>query len=56
MLGLYVRVSSIEQSGGLHAAKYAGPQRFINGRLQSASLDVYIVMEFGSGGDLFNFK
>ena len=34
----------------------AGPKRMVNGRLESASLDVYIAMEFGSDGDLFNLR
>lgn len=28
----------------------------INGKLQPCSLDVYIAMEFGSDGDLFNLR
>ena len=34
----------------------AGPKKFVKGRLVSASLDVYIVMELGMDGDLFNFR
>ena len=35
---------------------WAGPQRMVNGRLESSSLDMYIAMEFGSDGDLFNLR
>lgn len=28
----------------------------VNGRLESSSLDMYIAMEYGSDGDLFNLR
>lgn len=34
----------------------AGPKHMVNGKLQPSSLDVYIAMEFGSDGDLFNLR
>jgi len=34
----------------------AGPKKMIHGKLQPSSLDVYIAMEFGSDGDLFNLR
>ncbi len=34
----------------------AGPKRMVDGKLQPSSLDVYIAMEFGSDGDLFNLR
>ena len=38
----------------MHAG--AGPKHMVNGKLQASSLDVYIAMEFGSDGDLFNLR
>jgi len=34
----------------------AGPKKMIHGKLQPSSLDVYIAMELGSDGDLFNLR
>lgn len=34
----------------------AGPCKLIGGELVPSSIDVYIVMEFGEEGDLFNLR
>lgn len=40
----------------LSSKALAGPKRMVDGKLQPSSLDVYIAMEYGSDGDLFNLR
>ena len=44
------------RSGRLKCALQAGPRKMVGGKLVAMSIDVYISMEFGAEGDLFNLR
>lgn len=44
------------QNGWLKGALRAGPRKMVGGKLVAMSVDVYISMEFGAEGDLFNLR
>jgi serine/threonine protein kinase len=39
-----------------YPVRCSGRSRYIGGELVPTSIDTYLVMEFGDGGDLFNLK
>ena len=34
----------------------AGPKRYVNGKFVAASIDLYLVLEYIEGGDLFSLR
>lgn len=52
LFGFY-KIPTVSFAPSLHSS---GPCRYQGGRLVPTSIDVYLAMEYASGGDLFNLR